>query len=100
MWTTLNINFDLDDVIIDAETTGTNAPFACVNLIKSRLTYESFSDSSKDVDLVSQEILISDTRYKDCPANKRSNVFTSILQPATDKMLMNENPLQAEVHFR
>ena len=43
---------------------------------RSRLIYESFSDSSRDVDLVSQEILLSDLRFVDCAANKRSNVFT------------------------
>ena len=43
---------------------------ARINFIKSRLVYESFSDLSKDVDLVSQEILLLDTRFTDCPANK------------------------------
>ena len=63
----MNIDFDLDNVIIDTElgeNDGDSLPFACINLIKSRLSYESFSDYSKDVDLVSQEILISDTRFK------------------------------------
>lgn len=41
-----------------------SCPLACVNFIRSRLTFESFSDESKDVDLVSQEILISDTRFE------------------------------------
>ena len=68
---------------------------------RSRLIYESFSDSSRDVDLVSQEILLSDLRFVDCAANKRSNVFTQILRPmemagGTER----NNPLQAEVHFR
>ena len=68
---------------------------------RSRLIYESFSDSSRDVDLVSQEILLSDLRFVDCAANKRSNVFTQILRPM--EMAGGEernNPLQAEVHFR
>ena len=65
---------------------------------RSRLIYESFSDSSRDVDLVSQEILLSDLRFVDCAANKRSNVFTQILRPMEERE--RNNPLQAEVHFR
>jgi hypothetical protein len=45
---------------------------ARINFIKSRLVYESFSDLSKDVDLVSQEILLLDTRFAHCPANKET----------------------------
>lgn len=37
---------------------------ACVNFIKSKLSYESYSDNSKDIDLASTEILIVDTRYR------------------------------------
>jgi vacuolar protein sorting-associated protein 13D len=71
---------------------------ARINFFKSRLIYESFSDSSRDVDLVSKEILLSDLRFDDCPANKRSNVFTQILQPM--EVGERNSPLQAEVHFR
>ena len=67
---------------------------------RSRLIYESFSDSSRDVDLVSQEILLSDLRFVDCPANKKSNVFTQILRPMEMGGGERNNPLQAEVHFR
>ncbi|CAL4082249.1 unnamed protein product, partial [Meganyctiphanes norvegica] len=73
---------------------------AAINYIKSRLVYESFSDSSKDVDLVSQEILISDTRFEGYPVNKRSNIFTNILQPTLSKARKNDSLLQAEVHYR
>jgi hypothetical protein len=47
---------------------------ARINFIKSRLVYESFSDLSKDVDLVSQEILLLDTRFAHCPANKETQL--------------------------
>jgi hypothetical protein len=49
---------------------------ARINFIKSRLVYESFSDLSKDVDLVSQEILLLDTRFAHCPANKETQLLT------------------------
>jgi vacuolar protein sorting-associated protein 13D len=48
---------------------------ARINFIKSRLVYESFSDLSKDVDLVSQEILLLDTRFAHCPANKETQLL-------------------------
>ncbi|KAB7501647.1 Vacuolar protein sorting-associated protein 13D [Armadillidium nasatum] len=124
VWTILSIHFDLDDVIVETELTNEDdnehevgndfekhrssnlkdsiqkTPFSRINFIKSKLLYERSSDSSKDIDLVSQEILISDTRFDSCPVNKRSNVFSHILAPAQDKNLKNENPLQAEVHYR
>lgn len=71
---------------------------ACINFIKSRLTVEMYSDRSQDVDLVSQEILITDTRYQDEPVNKRSNVFTNILQPIN--MNFSKDMVQAEIHHR
>lgn len=85
----MSIHFDLDDVIVEAELTDEDdheleerndfkklhtpklkdsvrrTPFSRINFIKSKLLYERSSDSSKDIDLVSQEILISDTRF-DC----------------------------------
>ncbi|XP_076064677.1 vacuolar protein sorting 13D isoform X4 [Oratosquilla oratoria] len=110
VWTSLNIHFDLDNVTLELENLNDNnetnsvgkktSPLACVNFIKSRLIYESFSDGSKDVDLVSQEILISDTRFEGFPVNKKSNVFTNILQPTPSKAFKNKSQLQAEVHYR
>lgn len=78
IWTGLMIILNLDNVTLELnslpeevdgresrrEINGTQIPLACVNFIRSKLTYESFSDESKDVDLVSEEILISDTRFK------------------------------------
>lgn len=37
---------------------------AKLDFIRSRLSYEMFSDQSKETDLVSKEILASDTRYR------------------------------------
>ena len=113
---TLYIALDLDNVSVetlhaanassddafDAETVKGSkpVPLAHVNLIKSRLMYQSNSDGGQDVDLVSQEILVNDTRFKDCPVNKRSNVFTNILQPTPHNTVKNQSLLQAELHFR
>ncbi|XP_071526978.1 intermembrane lipid transfer protein VPS13D [Panulirus ornatus] len=108
VWTCLNIILNLDNVTLELENLGqdivqensSGTPLACVNFISSRFTFESFSDDSKDVDLVSQEILISDTRFKGFPVNKRSNIFTNILQPTPSKSAKNNSQLQAEVHYR
>ncbi|XP_054285267.1 intermembrane lipid transfer protein VPS13D-like [Macrosteles quadrilineatus] len=71
---------------------------ACINFVKSHLNVDSYSDATQDVDLVSQEILITDTRFLDEPANKRSNIFTNILQPIV--MTSEVGTVQAQVHHR
>ena len=103
VWTGMFMDFELQDVIIDlvhnhSSPLAKEKALARVNLFQSRLVFESFSDSSRDVDLVSQEILLSDLRFTDCAANKRSNVFTQILLPM--QVQERNNPLQAEVHYR
>lgn len=69
VWTSFSITLVLDNVTLELDHVGKHeaqacSPLACINFIRSRLTFESFSDESKDVDLVSQEILISDTRFE------------------------------------
>ena len=54
---------------------------AKMDFLRSRLSFESFSDGSKDVDLVSREIKMFDTRYPDEAVNNRPNVFTLVLKP-------------------
>ncbi|KAG8229492.1 hypothetical protein J437_LFUL010067 [Ladona fulva] len=109
-WTFLAISLDLVNVSIKLQHShGTTmedssirrtpkTSLACVDFIKSRLLLEILSDGSRDVDLVSQEILITDTRYQDEPVNKRSNVFANILQPIKSASLNSQ--VQAEVHHR
>lgn len=74
-------------------------PLTCINFIKSRLTVETFSNFSQDVDLISQEIQIIDTRFDEQINETRSNIFKNILQPIKfskqDEMLV-----QAEIHSR
>ena len=100
-WTCLYMNLELKDVILDLHQHYQDSkiqPLARVSFVHSVLTYESFSDSSRDVDLVSREILLNDVRYSDLPMNKRPSVFPHILQPLNDRE--DKCLLQAEVHFR
>ena len=99
-WTCNFIDIQLQDVILDVMPDRSSGPvLARINFFKSRLILESFSDSSRDIDLVSQEILLSDLRFAAFPVNKRSNVFEKILQPMANRT-EKANWLQAEVHFR
>lgn len=51
-------------------------PLASIHFIRSKLTVENFSDGAQDVDLLSQEIVVIDTR------RNVDNAFTDILGPA------------------
>ncbi|XP_046414322.1 vacuolar protein sorting-associated protein 13D isoform X1 [Neodiprion fabricii] len=99
VWTKSCISLELVNVTVALHPNHGLAALACVNFIKSRLTLDSLSDGSQDIDLVSQEILVTDTRFQDEPVNHRSNVFTSILQPLRNSGSI-ENHVQAEVHHR
>lgn len=90
MW----LQLDLINVTLEFLDTG---PLAKVNFIKSKLTYESASNNTLDVDLVSREILVSDTRFQNWPLDAKPNVFTNILQPTKHS---KPDLLQAELHYR
>lgn len=98
-WTSSYINLELVNVTLKLHPHHGSAALACVNFIKSRLILDSLSDGSQDVDLVSREILVTDTRFQDEPVNRRSNVFTSILQPLSNSSAFDDR-VQAEVHHR
>lgn len=98
IWKRSCITLELVNVTVKLHPNHDIAALACINFIKSRLTLDSLSDGSQDIDLVSQEILITDMRFQDEPVDKQSNVFTSILQPLRNSN--NENRVQAEVHHR
>uniref|UniRef100_A0A8D8VB54 Vacuolar protein sorting-associated protein 13D n=1 Tax=Cacopsylla melanoneura TaxID=428564 RepID=A0A8D8VB54_9HEMI len=96
-WTVTSTHLDLMDVSVTLQHSHDSGDaLACINFVKSKLTIESYSDRSQDIDLASQEILITDIRYQNEPVNKRSNVFTNILQPMN---AANDN-VQAEIHYR
>ncbi|KAL1513260.1 hypothetical protein ABEB36_002689 [Hypothenemus hampei] len=96
-WVLSSIKLDLQNVTLRLVKTHSNhSPLTCINFIKSHLTMETFSNLSQDIDLVSQEILVIDTRVHGSPMN---NVFANILQPI--KNAVNEKDLvQAEIHSR
>ncbi|XP_058797313.1 intermembrane lipid transfer protein Vps13D isoform X2 [Phymastichus coffea] len=98
-WTSSFVSLELVNVTLKLHPHHSIAALACVNFIKSRLILDSLSDGSQDVDLVSREILVTDTRFHDEPVNRRSNVFTSILQPLRESSTV-EDRVQAEVHHR
>lgn len=97
VWTCTSMKFELVDVSV-ALVPNSLCDLACINFIKSSLTVDNYSNRTQDIDLVSQEILITDIRFLDKPANKRSNVFTNILQPIH---VYNESEtVQAQIHHR
>lgn len=72
---------------------------ARIDFISSTLSIESFTDSSKEIDLVSKEIRVIDTRYEHLEKSKRPNVFTNILQPKSQRNCKEKEPLQVELHY-
>uniref|UniRef100_A0AAZ3RG97 UBA domain-containing protein n=1 Tax=Oncorhynchus tshawytscha TaxID=74940 RepID=A0AAZ3RG97_ONCTS len=74
------------------------------DFMKSKLLFESFSNGSKSVNLVSHSLLAYDTRYTgpgmDVGSSGRGkhNVFDCILQPS--KTGTNRATLQLELHYR
>ncbi|XP_011264993.1 vacuolar protein sorting-associated protein 13D isoform X1 [Camponotus floridanus] len=101
-WTRSCIILELVNVTVKLHPSHNIAALACINFIKSRLTLDSLSDGSQDIDLVSQEILILDTRFQNEPVDRQCNVFTRILQPLRNSADTNiaEDRVQAEVHHR
>ncbi|XP_013405463.1 vacuolar protein sorting-associated protein 13D-like isoform X2 [Lingula anatina] len=71
---------------------------ARLDFIKSKLCFESYSDQTKDVDLVSHEIRASDTRFRDFPDNHKSSIFQEILHPTCHQG--EHRALQMELHYR
>ncbi|KAG1679362.1 Vacuolar protein sorting-associated protein 13D [Nymphon striatum] len=104
-WVGMSLNIDLMNVTIELLKSHTakrssDSCLAQIDLIRSRLACQSYSDQSKEIDLVSQEILISDTRFRDSPANSRPNIYVNILQPMHSSKKAKKGILQAEVHYR
>ncbi|CAG0881810.1 unnamed protein product, partial [Cyprideis torosa] len=115
----LRVSFDLRDVKMDIrwKHLPVGSSLARIHFLKSRLTYESHSDESKDIDLVSEEVLLYDLRYDgtfyvakqhigtrsfylssmscasplDAPANQKANVFSLILSPTNDPENMEQS---------
>ncbi|XP_059608662.1 intermembrane lipid transfer protein Vps13D [Phlebotomus argentipes] len=103
VWTNMSITLDLQGVLVKLQMPQSPMQMisemdnflACINFIKSSLKIDSFSDGSQDIDLVSQEILVTDSRTQ---FTAPKNVFTNILAPTTNRV--NKDSVQAEVHSR
>ncbi|KAM4015734.1 LOW QUALITY PROTEIN: intermembrane lipid transfer protein VPS13D [Anomaloglossus baeobatrachus] len=66
---------------------------------KSKLLFESFSNQTKSINLVSHSMMAFDTRYTELkPPTQKANVFNCILQPS--KSNSNPGSLQIELHHR
>ncbi|XP_037935876.1 vacuolar protein sorting-associated protein 13D [Teleopsis dalmanni] len=94
-WNTLSINLLLENVSIllneQSNSETSDQSLTCINFIKSSLEIDSFSDGSQDIDLISREILIMDSR-------DNVNVFKHILQPRRESS--SKDIVQAEIHSR
>lgn len=76
-------------------------PLTRFDFMKSKLLFESFSNGSKSVNLVSHSLLAYDTRYTGLSRKldgMKPNVFDCILQPS--KTSTNRASLQLELHYR
>ncbi|KAJ8964860.1 hypothetical protein NQ314_004578 [Rhamnusium bicolor] len=98
-WKIFSIKLDMQNVTVQLlKSHSSKSPLTCINFIKSHLTVETFSNLCQDIDLVSQEILIMDTRFHGVDPTECCNVFTNILQPI--KYSKENDLVQAEVHSR
>lgn len=69
VWTVISMSIDLHNVTLEFLKSHDLNPskeesLAKLDFIRSRLSYDAFSDQSKETDLVSHEILVCDTRFQ------------------------------------
>ncbi|XP_014854531.1 PREDICTED: vacuolar protein sorting-associated protein 13D isoform X2 [Poecilia mexicana] len=105
VFTNLSFLVDMTDVSLELLDSPTSADsrnsLARFDFVKSKVLFESLSDGSKSVNLVSHSLLANDTRYTDTTKSSedsRFNVFDCILQPS--KTGTNRASLQLELHYR
>ena len=89
----MSINLDLDGVTTellishsDGTPASTEVSLAKFEFITSRLSYDSFSDGSKDIDLISHEIRVLDTRYRGmlCCNDSNNKLIIIIIHVTTE----------------
>ncbi|XP_038577495.1 vacuolar protein sorting-associated protein 13D isoform X3 [Micropterus salmoides] len=103
VYTNLSFLVDMMDVSLELLDSPKRS-LARFDFMKSKLLFESFSNGSKSVNLVSHSLLAYDTRYSgpskstDGADGARPNVFDCILQPS--KTGTNRATLQLELHYR
>ncbi|XP_068096572.1 intermembrane lipid transfer protein VPS13D isoform X2 [Hyperolius riggenbachi] len=93
----VNVSLEL---LEDKGKDGMNNSLARFDFKKSKLLFESFSNQTKSINLVSHSMMAYDTRYigHKPPVAPKPNMFSCILQPSKN----NSNPgsLQIELHHR
>ncbi|GFR72193.1 vacuolar protein sorting-associated protein 13D [Elysia marginata] len=105
-WRVISLTIDLRNVTVELlhcqpEASGTpEQSLGRLDFIRSQLSFTSFSNQLREVDLVSNQIRIDDTRFKNEPVNARPNVFSSILQPSPGAKEKSSVGLQMEMHLR
>ncbi|MGH0120150.1 UNVERIFIED_CONTAM: hypothetical protein FKN15_065311 [Acipenser sinensis] len=112
VYTSLSLLVDMMNVSLElldsSQTAGGSTSLARFDFMKSKLLFESFSNGTKSVNLVSHSLLAFDTRNMGhsvtskgqaaSGTEQRHNVFDCILQPS--KTGANRASLQMELHFR
>ncbi|XP_053498784.1 intermembrane lipid transfer protein VPS13D isoform X2 [Ictalurus furcatus] len=104
VYTGLSFLVDMKNVSLElldgSKSSGHKQSLARFDFMKSKLLFESFSDGSKSVNLVSHSLLAYDTRYSrsNKATERKHNVFDCILQPS--RTGTNRASLQLELHYR
>ncbi|KAJ8264877.1 hypothetical protein COCON_G00139760 [Conger conger] len=93
----MNVSLELHDT---PTSTGQKRSLARFDFMKSKLLFESFSNGSKSVNLVSHSLLAYDTRFtgRGRGSEAKQNAFDCILQPS--RTGTNRATLQLELHYR
>ncbi|XP_047579572.1 intermembrane lipid transfer protein VPS13D isoform X3 [Lutra lutra] len=92
----VNVSLELKDPK-GKESTGSLARF---DFKKCKLLYESFSNQTKSINLVSHSMMAFDTRYAGQKASAgMTNVFSCIFQPSRNSST-TQGSIQMELHFR
>ncbi|XP_067095428.1 intermembrane lipid transfer protein VPS13D [Osmerus mordax] len=106
VYTSLSLLVDMMNVSLELfdkpNASAQKCSLARFDFMKSKLLFESFSNGSKSVNLVSHSLLAYDTRYTGANTGAgtrtKHNVFDCILQPS--KTGTNRASLQLELHYR
>ncbi|XP_040317634.1 intermembrane lipid transfer protein VPS13D isoform X8 [Herpailurus yagouaroundi] len=92
----VNVSLELKD-LKGKESAGSLARF---DFKKCKLLYESFSNQTKSINLVSHSMMAFDTRYAGQKASPgMTNVFSCIFQPSRNSSTA-QGSIQIELHFR
>ncbi|XP_028393538.1 vacuolar protein sorting-associated protein 13D-like [Dendronephthya gigantea] len=111
LWTTIKMIIDLVNVkveLLPSTSLHNQKTFiepACYSLakidfIKSKFVFEGFSDWSKTMDLVSQDVLLYDTRHEGSDERYFKEVLRPGKQLAVNQTGSPKNSLMFEVHYR